>query len=87
MMKKRKILQQNPERGNRFVDAIQEGLRQSMIAHQNLILMGQDIAEYGGAFKVTQGFLNEFGKERVRNTPLCESAIVGRFSWSFPGRI
>ena len=48
-----------------------------MIAHPNLILMGQDIAEYGGAFKVTQGFLNEFGKERIRNTPLCESAIAG----------
>ena len=67
----------NPERGKRFVDAIQEALRQSMIAHPNLVLMGQDIAEYGGAFKVTEGFVNEFGKERVRNTPLCESAIVG----------
>jgi 2-oxoisovalerate dehydrogenase E1 component len=67
----------NEERGNRFVDAIREGLRQSMIAHSDLILMGQDIAEYGGAFKVTQGLINEFGKDRVRNTPLCESAIVG----------
>ncbi len=65
------------ERGSRFIDAIREGLRQSMIAHPNLVLMGQDIAEYGGAFKITEGFLNEFGKERVRNTPLCESAIVG----------
>ncbi len=65
------------ERGNRFVDAIREGLRQSMIAHPELILMGQDIAGYGGAFKITEGLLNEFGKERVRNTPLCESAIVG----------
>jgi 2-oxoisovalerate dehydrogenase E1 component len=74
---KKKDFQQNSERGNRFVDAIHEGLEQSMIAHPNLILMGQDIAEYGGAFKVTQGFLNEFGKERVRNTPLCESAIAG----------
>ena len=45
--------------------------------HENLILMGQDIAEYGGAFKITEGFLEKFGKERVRNTPLCESAIVG----------
>ena len=61
----------------RFIDAIKEGLRQSMQKHSNLILMGQDIAEYGGAFKITEGFLNEFGKERVRNTPLCESAIVG----------
>jgi 2-oxoisovalerate dehydrogenase E1 component len=61
----------------RLIDAIKEGLRQSMTAHQNLILMGQDIAEYGGAFKITEGFVQEFGKERVRNTPLCESAIVG----------
>ena len=61
----------------RFVDAIKEGLFQSMEQHTNLILMGQDIAEYGGAFKVTEGFVEVFGKERVRNTPLCESAIVG----------
>jgi 2-oxoisovalerate dehydrogenase E1 component len=61
----------------RFVDAISEGLKQSMQQHSNLILMGQDIAEYGGVFKITEGFVNEFGKERVRNTPLCESAIVG----------
>ncbi|HUR66368.1 MAG TPA: dehydrogenase E1 component subunit alpha/beta [Chitinophagaceae bacterium] len=61
----------------RLIDAIKEGLHQSMAAHPNLILMGQDIAEYGGAFKITEGFVNEFGKERVRNTPLCESAIVG----------
>ncbi len=65
------------ERGNRFIDAIREGLRQSMIAHSNLVLMGQDIAEYGGAFKITEGMLSEFGKEKVRNTPLCESAIIG----------
>jgi 2-oxoisovalerate dehydrogenase E1 component len=61
----------------RLIDAIKEGLHQSMTAHPNLILMGQDIAEYGGAFKITEGFVAEFGKERVRNTPLCESAIVG----------
>jgi 2-oxoisovalerate dehydrogenase E1 component len=61
----------------RFIDAIKEGLHQSMLQHSNLILMGQDIAEYGGAFKITEGLVNEFGKERVRNTPLCESAIVG----------
>src|SRR6186997_1296267 len=61
----------------RLIDAISEGLKQSMQKHPNLILMGQDIAEYGGAFKITEGFLKEFGKERVRNTPLCESAIVG----------
>jgi len=61
----------------RLIDAIKQGLHQSMQHHSNLILMGQDIAEYGGAFKITEGFVNEFGKERVRNTPLCESAIVG----------
>jgi 2-oxoisovalerate dehydrogenase E1 component len=61
----------------RMIDAISEGLKQSMEQHPNLILMGQDIAEYGGAFKITEGFVQEFGKERVRNTPLCESAIVG----------
>jgi 2-oxoisovalerate dehydrogenase E1 component len=61
----------------RFIDAIKEGLHQSMLKYPNLILMGQDIADYGGAFKITEGFVNEFGKLRVRNTPLCESAIVG----------
>lgn len=61
----------------RFLDAIKEGLYLSMQAHENLILMGQDIAEYGGAFKITEGFLDQFGENRVRNTPLCESAIVG----------
>jgi 2-oxoisovalerate dehydrogenase E1 component len=66
------------DRGDiRMIDAISEGLRQSMEKHPNLILMGQDIAEYGGAFKITEGFVQQFGKERVRNTPLCESAIVG----------
>lgn len=61
----------------RFIDGIKEGLYQSMQQHDNLILMGQDIAEYGGAFKITEGLLEKFGKERVRNTPICESAIVG----------
>lgn len=68
---------QVPGTERKFIAAISEGLQQSMQKHPNLILMGQDIAEYGGAFKVTEGFMNEFGKERVRNTPLCESAIVG----------
>ncbi len=68
---------QTPNSPRRFVDAISEALSQSMEAHPNLILMGQDIAEYGGAFKITEGFVEKFGKERVRNTPLCESAIVG----------
>ncbi len=61
----------------RMVDAIKEALQQSMEAHDNLILMGQDIAEYGGAFKITEGLVDIFGKSRVRNTPLCESAILG----------
>ncbi|MFI5220684.1 MAG: thiamine pyrophosphate-dependent enzyme [Bacteroidia bacterium] len=61
----------------RLIDAVSDGLRLAMRKHENLILMGQDIAEYGGVFKVTEGFLKEFGKERVRNTPLCESAILG----------
>ncbi|MCX8080689.1 MAG: dehydrogenase E1 component subunit alpha/beta [Bacteroidia bacterium] len=61
----------------RFVDAVQDGLRLAMRRHANLVLMGQDIAEYGGVFKVTEGFVEEFGKERVRNTTLCESAIIG----------
>ncbi len=61
----------------RLVDAVSDGLRQSMKKYPNLVLMGQDIAEYGGVFKVTEGFLEDFGKERVRNTTLCESAIVG----------
>jgi 2-oxoisovalerate dehydrogenase E1 component len=61
----------------RFIDAIQDGLKESMRKHDKLVLMGQDIAEYGGVFKVTDGFVEEFGKGRVRNTPLCESAIVG----------
>jgi 2-oxoisovalerate dehydrogenase E1 component len=61
----------------RFVDAISSGLRQCMERHDNLVLMGQDIADYGGVFKVTDGFMAQFGADRVRNTPLCESAILG----------
>ncbi len=61
----------------RFIDAISDGLRQSMERYENLILMGQDIADYGGVFKITEGFAEKFGKARVRNTPICESAIVG----------
>lgn len=61
----------------RFIDAISDGLRQSMEKYPELVLMGQDIAEYGGVFKITEGFVEKFGKGRVRNTPLCESAIVG----------
>jgi 2-oxoisovalerate dehydrogenase E1 component len=61
----------------RFIDAVSDALRQSMEKHPNLVLMGQDIAEYGGVFKATEGFVEAFGKHRVRNTPLCESAIIG----------
>ena len=60
----------------RFIDAVSDGLRQSMQKHKDLIIMGQDIAEYGGVFKITDGFVKEFGTERVRNTPICESAII-----------
>ena len=60
----------------RMVDAISDGLKQSMQKYPNSLVMGQDIAEYGGVFKITDGFIDEFGKERVRNTPICESAIV-----------
>lgn len=61
----------------RYIDAISDGLRQCMERYDNLVLMGQDIAEYGGVFKITEGFVDRFGKARVRNTPICESAIVG----------
>lgn len=61
----------------RYIDAISDALRLSMRKYSNLVIMGQDIAEYGGAFKITQGFVEEFGRGRVRNTPICESAIVG----------
>ncbi len=71
----------NPSSDNksekRLIDAISDGLRQSMEKHPNLVLMGQDIAEYGGVFKITEGFVEQFGNDRVRNTPLCESAILG----------
>lgn len=74
-------LQQRPATAvateKKFIAAITDALVVSMERHQNLVLMGQDIAEYGGAFKATEGFVEKFGKERVRNTPLCESAIVG----------
>lgn len=61
----------------RFIDAISDAIRQSMEKYPHLILMGQDVAEYGGVFKITEGFMDRFGKERIRNTPLCESAIIG----------
>ncbi|MBO3699211.1 thiamine pyrophosphate-dependent enzyme [Roseivirga sp. E12] len=61
----------------RLVDAISDSLRQSMEKYSNLVIMGQDIGDYGGVFKITEGFVDQFGKDRVRNTPLCESAIIG----------
>lgn len=67
----------SPVSEKRYIDAISDGLKLAMQKHPNLVLMGQDIADYGGVFKITQGFVAEFGKERVRNTPICESAIVG----------
>ena len=67
----------SPASAKRYIDAISDGLRQAMRKHDNLIIMGQDIAAYGGAFKITQGFAEAFGIERIRNTPICESGIVG----------
>ncbi len=70
-------VKENSEKENiRLIDAISQGLRQAMERHENSVIMGQDIAEYGGVFKITEGFLDAFGKERVRNTPICESAII-----------
>jgi 2-oxoisovalerate dehydrogenase E1 component len=60
----------------RFVDAVAQGLAQAMEHHENLVIMGQDIAEYGGVFKITEGLLEKYGSGRVRNTPICESAIL-----------
>ncbi|UTW63238.1 dehydrogenase E1 component subunit alpha/beta [bacterium SCSIO 12741] len=68
---------QGPKKEMRFIDAISSGLNEGMKKHPELVLMGQDIGEYGGVFKVTEGFVDQFGADRVRNTPLCESAIVG----------
>ncbi|MEQ9305177.1 MAG: dehydrogenase E1 component subunit alpha/beta [Marinoscillum sp.] len=71
------IVAEGPKTVRRLVDAISDGLRQSMEKYPELVIMGQDVADYGGVFKITEGFVEQFGKERVRNTPLCESAIVG----------
>ena len=70
------VKSENNTENIRFIDAISQGLKQSMQQHDNLVIMGQDIAEYGGVFKITEGFVEEFGKKRIRNTPICESAIV-----------
>ena len=75
------VADQEPARNQgpelRLIDAVQQGLSQAMEKHPGLVLMGQDIAEYGGVFKATEGFVEKFGRDRVRNTPLCESAIIG----------
>lgn len=76
-LQKKKVAQSAIKSNKRFVDAISDGLSQSMEKYPEMVIMGQDIAEYGGVFKITDGFVEKFGKERVRNTPLCESAIVG----------
>lgn len=74
---KLKEVEPNSDKENiRLIDAISQGLKQSMERHDNLIIMGQDVAEYGGVFKITEGFMEAFGKDRVRNTPICESAIL-----------
>ncbi|MSP85357.1 MAG: dehydrogenase [Flavobacteriaceae bacterium] len=70
------VVPSNKTEDIRLIEAISSSLRQSMERHANLVIMGQDIAEYGGAFKITDGFVDLFGKERVINTPICESAVV-----------
>ena len=70
------IAPSNKKTSIRLIDAISKGLRESMERYENLVIMGQDVAEYGGVFKITEGFTEQFGRERVRNTPICESAIV-----------
>ncbi|GAA4274178.1 dehydrogenase E1 component subunit alpha/beta [Aquimarina gracilis] len=60
----------------RLIDAISDGLNEAMVRHDKLVIMGQDIADYGGVFKITEGFVKKFGDKRIRNTPICESAIV-----------
>jgi 2-oxoisovalerate dehydrogenase E1 component len=71
------LVKQTQKTNKRFIEAISDALRQSMEKYPEMIIMGQDIAEYGGAFKITEGFVDQFGKQRIRNTPICESAIVG----------
>ena len=66
----------NEKSKKRFIDAVSDGLFQAMEKHLDLVVMGQDIAEYGGVFKITDGFVKRFGTDRVRNTPICESAII-----------
>ena len=71
------LVETTQKTNKRFIEAISDALRQSMEKYTEMIIMGQDIAEYGGAFKITEGFVDQFGKQRIRNTPICESAIIG----------
>ena len=71
------LVETTQKTNKRFIEAISDALRQSMEKYPDMIIMGQDIAEYGGAFKITEGFVDQFGKQRIRNTPICESAIIG----------
>ena len=71
------LVETTQKTNKRLIEAISDALRQSMEKYPDMIIMGQDIAEYGGAFKITEGFVDQFGKQRIRNTPICESAIVG----------
>lgn len=71
-----KVKENQNKKEIRLIDAISEGLKQSMQRHEDLVFMGQDVADYGGVFKITDGFVEAFGKDRVRNTPICESAII-----------
>ncbi len=72
----KKVEKSNEVQNMRLVDSISDGLREAMYKYDSLIIMGQDIAEYGGVFKITEGFVDLFGKDRVRNTPICESSII-----------
>ena len=72
----KKVEKSNEVQNMRLVDSISDGLKEAMYKNNSLIIMGQDIAEYGGVFKITEGFVDLFGKDRVRNTPICESSII-----------
>ena len=72
----KKVEKSNEVQNMRLIDSISDGLKEAMYKNDSLIIMGQDIAEYGGVFKITEGFVDLFGKDRVRNTPICESSII-----------
>lgn len=64
-------------RGLTYLEAVREAMQQMMRKNNDIFLIGEDIAEYGGAFGVTVGMLEEFGEDRIRNTPISEAAIIG----------